>query len=219
MGGRVQGSGRATASPCWDLAGCGQCCGWGWETPPGLGQHWVRGWCCPDSRLFRQGRGRDLLRCGVACTNSLLFPPRRPWLPAGNGECPPPRSPPRLRHTSRGSALLGLNWECCGPLNWSQSLCTAGWCFATLASLGAGLSPPGVGGLSRVFHSHWEPRGAREGDTPGSAGSGNCLSFPQSLVQSRKAGITSALASSTLNNEELVGAGAGWDVGWSQQEG
>lgn len=27
---------------------------------------------------------------------------------------------------------------------------------------------------------------------------------PQSLVQSRKAGITSALASSTLNNEELV---------------
>uniref|UniRef100_A0A8C3USS8 Unc-13 homolog A n=1 Tax=Catharus ustulatus TaxID=91951 RepID=A0A8C3USS8_CATUS len=36
-----------------------------------------------------------------------------------------------------------------------------------------------------------------------SAGSGNLLSFPQSLVQSRKAGITSALASSTLNNEEL----------------
>lgn len=29
-------------------------------------------------------------------------------------------------------------------------------------------------------------------------------SLPQSLVQSRKAGITSALASSTLNNEELV---------------
>lgn len=28
--------------------------------------------------------------------------------------------------------------------------------------------------------------------------------LPQSLVQSRKAGITSALASSTLNNEELV---------------
>lgn len=32
---------------------------------------------------------------------------------------------------------------------------------------------------------------------------------PQSLVQSRKAGITSALASSTLNNEELVSRGLG----------
>lgn len=41
----------------------------------------------------------------------------------------------------------------------------------------------------------------------GRAGSGVSVSFPQSLVQSRKAGITSALASSTLNNEELVGAG------------
>uniref|UniRef100_A0A8C4UZZ6 Protein unc-13 homolog A n=1 Tax=Falco tinnunculus TaxID=100819 RepID=A0A8C4UZZ6_FALTI len=40
-------------------------------------------------------------------------------------------------------------------------------------------------------------------DTQCSAGSGNRFSFPQSLVQSRKAGITSALASSTLNNEEL----------------
>uniref|UniRef100_A0A8C6J684 Uncharacterized protein n=1 Tax=Melopsittacus undulatus TaxID=13146 RepID=A0A8C6J684_MELUD len=38
---------------------------------------------------------------------------------------------------------------------------------------------------------------------PCSVRSGNCVSFPQSLVQSRKAGITSALASSTLNNEEL----------------
>ena len=50
-------------------------------------------------------------------------------------------------------------------------------------------------------------------DTSCSAGSGNCVSFPQSLVQSRKAGITSALASSTLNNEELVGAGVGWGAG------
>lgn len=33
---------------------------------------------------------------------------------------------------------------------------------------------------------------------------------PQSLVQSRKAGITSALASSTLNNEELVRGGVRW---------
>uniref|UniRef100_A0A8D2PW13 Protein unc-13 homolog A n=1 Tax=Zosterops lateralis melanops TaxID=1220523 RepID=A0A8D2PW13_ZOSLA len=54
-------------------------------------------------------------------------------------------------------------------------------------------------GLSWVFHSHWRYR--RE--LSWSAGSGNSFSFPQSLVQSRKAGITSALASSTLNNEEL----------------
>lgn len=36
--------------------------------------------------------------------------------------------------------------------------------------------------------------------------------LPQSLVQSRKAGITSALASSTLNNEELVSVGGALGV-------
>lgn len=106
-----------------------------------LVQRWVRGWCCPNSHSFWQGRGQDSLCCEVACTNGLLFPPRRPWLPAGNGKCPPPRSPRGLRHTLRGSACFGLNWECCRLPNWFQSHCTAGWHFVALASLGAELSP------------------------------------------------------------------------------
>lgn len=111
----------------------------------------------------------------------------------------------------RGSAPLEVNWECHRLLHWFQSHCTA-----VLAAMGPGLSPlppmqPGpfpiwVWGLSWVLHSLW---GCRR-ELSWSAGSVNSLSFPQSLVQSRKAGITSALASSTLNNEELVGAGVGW---------
>lgn len=45
-------------------------------------------------------------------------------------------------------------------------------------------------------------------------------SRPQSLVQSRKAGITSALASSTLNNEELVRGVVRWaELGALEEEG
>lgn len=129
---------------------------------------------------------------------------------------PLPHLPRGLRHVVRGSVPLELNWECHRLLNWFQFHCTV-----LLASVGPGLSSlppmqPGPflvwdWGLSWVFHSHWRYR--RE--LSRSAGSGNSFSFPQSLVQSRKAGITSALASSTLNNEELVGAGAGWvGGGW-----
>lgn len=75
------------------------------------------------------------------------------------------------------------------------------------------LVPVLVGVCPWCFIATVTAKECRRSTPPCPDGSKNCVSFPQSLVQSRKAGITSALASSTLNNEELVGAGAGWGMG------
>lgn len=99
------------------------------------------------------------------------------------------------------------------PLHSWVVLCSAGitgsWAVPTASPMQPAPTSVWGGGLSQVFYGTSECGR----DSPCSARFGNCVSFPQSLVQSRKAGITSALASSTLNNEELVGAGLAWGVG------
>ena len=52
----VRGSGRAAAFLCWDLAGCSQCCGLGWETGPALGE----GLVLPQFPLVLAGKGPGL---------------------------------------------------------------------------------------------------------------------------------------------------------------
>lgn len=155
---------------------------------------------------------------------AFYSPLRRPWLPTGNGKCPPPRSPWGLRHTSRGSELGTLRAAELVPVPPPSGvpLCSAGiagsWAVPTASPCSRHPPLAGLGVRPRGFTATGTPKACGR-DTPCSAGSGNCVSFPQSLVQSRKAGITSALASSTLNNEELVGAGVGWARGWSWWEG
>lgn len=107
------------------------------------------------------------------------------------------------------------------PLHGGVALCSAGitgsWAVPTASPCSQHPPLSGVGVHPRCIIATGTPKQCGR-DTLCSARSGNCVSFPQSLVQSRKAGITSALASSTLNNEELVGAGVGWGVGWSWWE-
>lgn len=170
--------------------------------PPVLAQCWVRAWCCPDSHLYPQGQGQDLLCCEVACTNNLLLPPLCcPWPPTGNGKCPP-LSPGSQTHVGAKLGVLQAAELVPVPLHGGVVLCSTG---ITGSGAGWGSVPAALQPLG--------PQSSAGETPPWSAASGSCISFLQSLVQSRKAGITSALASSTLNNEELVGAGLGWRVG------
>lgn len=105
------------------------------------------------------------------------------------------------------------------PLHSGVALCSAAGTLLSLLPAHAASTHLCLGGVHlRCFMATGTPKECGR-YTLCSARSVNCVSYPQSLVQSRKAGITSALASSTLNNEELVGAGVVWGAGLSCLEG